>query len=250
MIAFSDIHLGWAICAGQHERWLQRLPAAVDDAELVLLNGDVIDGVRGSPRAADADLLHRLAGLVDQWRREGRRVVYLEGNHDRDLDASYPLRPQGWYHDFETHEGVRMRALHGHRFSAAAANWELYDRLGRGLLAAENRAYGRLPVLRSLYRMGPGWLVSAIGATECALARRMLAKTLETLTHTVDVVLHGHIHYGPGRGRAGRIATWRTGSWVSAGHLLTADRMFRYRNGRFERIGWLGRRWGAFDDGR
>jgi hypothetical protein len=59
-----------------------------------------------------------------------------------------------------------------------------------------------------------------------------------------------HIHYGPGRGRAGRISTWRTGSWVSAGHLGTADRMLRYRDGRFERIGWFGRRWRAIDDGR
>jgi UDP-2,3-diacylglucosamine pyrophosphatase LpxH len=248
MVAFSDVHLGWVICARQHERWLDRLPAAVGDAELVLLNGDVVDGHRGTPRAADAELLHRLAALVAQWRREGRRVVYLEGNHDRHLDAGAALRPDGWCHDFETHG--RVRALHGHRFSHTAASWEAYDRLGRHVLAAENRAYGRLPALRALYRLGPGWVVSGIGAIECALVRRRLPEDVSPFAPDVDVLLHGHIHYGPGRGRVGGVATWRTGSWVSAGHLGTADRMLRYRQGRFERIAWLGTGWRALDDGR
>lgn len=249
-IAFSDVHLGWVVCARQHARWLGRLPAAVDDAELVLLNGDVIDGFRGAPRAGDVELVHRLTALVAQWRREGRRVVYIEGNHDGGLDTTMPLRPERWCYDFETVDGERVRVLHGHRFSGADAGRSYYDRLGRFVLAAENRGYGRLRALRSLYRLGPGWLVSAIGATECALARRRLPSALAGMPPDVDIVLHGHIHYGPGSGRAGRVATWRTGSWVSAGHLGTADRMLRYRKGRFDRIGWSGRGWRALDDGR
>ena len=66
----------------------------------------------------------------------------------------------------------------------------------------------------------------------------------------LDVLLHGHIHYGPGHGQIGRVATWRTGSFVSPGHLGSSDRMLRYRDGRFERIGWDGARWTAFGDGR
>jgi UDP-2,3-diacylglucosamine pyrophosphatase LpxH len=250
MVAFSDVHLGWVICARQHERWLERLSAAIDDAELVVLNGDVVDGHRGAPRAAGVDLVQRLAALVGRWRSEGRRVVYLEGNHDHALPAGSPLRPDGWCYDFETQTGERVRALHGHRFSSTAASWESYDRLGRRVLAAENRAYAQLPVLRSVYRLGPGWLVSGIGAIECALARRRLPKDVSAVPREVDGLLHGHIHYGPGRGRVGRLATWRTGAWVSAAHLGTADRMLRYRKGRFERIAWLGRSWGAPDDGR
>ena len=248
-IAFSDVHLGWVMCARQHAHWLARLPAAVDDAELVVLNGDVVDGFRGAPRAEDVDLVHGLAALVADWRREGRRVVYLEGNHDGDPDPSAPLRPDGWHYDFETTDGRRVRALHGHRFPRSVAPAGHYDRIGRRLLAAENRAYGRARPLRALYRLGPGWLVSAIGAAECALARRRLPARVSEL-RDVDVVLHGHIHYGPGRGRVGRVATWRTGSWVSAGHLGTADRMLRLQKGRFERIGWTAGGWRAFDDGR
>ena len=247
---FSDVHLGWALCARHHARWLGRLPEAVGDAELVVLNGDVIDTHRGVQRRAEYELVHRLAELVRGWRREGRRVVYLEGNHDRHVRPDLPLQPEGWHVDFETPHGERVRVLHGHRLSPSEVLWETYDRLGRGLLALENRLYGSSARLRSLYRFGPGWLVAAIGAIECSVARGVLdARAARWLTG-VDALVHGHIHYGPGRGRLGAIPAWRTGSWVSPGHLGSADRMLRYRGGRFERIGWASGRWRAFDDGR
>jgi len=249
-LVFSDVHLGWVVCAAHHADWLRRLPAAVDDAELVVLNGDVIDGHRRAPRATERGLVDELAELVAGWRREGRQVVYLAGNHDEDLEPAVPLRPDGWQHAFHTASGERVRVLHGHRFSADAVTWRRYDALGRRLLGFENRLYARSATLRHLYRRAPGWLVSAVGRVECALARRRLPADLVPLLGDVDVVLHGHIHYGPGAGRIGRLRTWRTGSWVSPGHLRTADRMLRYRRGRFERIGWTGGRWRAHDDGR
>lgn len=177
-------------------------------------------------------------------------MVYVEGNHDEALDPAFPLRPDRWQLRFETDAGHRVRALHGHRFGQGAATWERYHRLGKHALALENRAYAHSPGLRALYGRGPGWLVSAIGRSECTLIRRQLPRLLEPLARDVDVVLYGHVHYGPGRGAVGRAATWRTGSWVSPGHLGTADRMLRYRDGRFERIGWAGGRWRAFDDDR
>ena len=72
--------------------------------------------------------------------------------------------------------GERVRVLHGHRFSASELTWAAYDRLGRGLLGAENFVYGRVPALRSLYRFGPGWLGAAVAAVECFVARRRVAR--------------------------------------------------------------------------
>ena len=111
--------------------------------------------------------------------------------------------------------------LHGHRFSASELTWAAYDRLGRGVLGAENFVYGRVPALRSLYRFGPGWLGAAVASVECFVARRQLPARVASLVDGVDVLLHGHIHYGPGHGRIGDVATWRTGSFVSPGHLRT-----------------------------
>ena len=249
-LLFSDVHLGWSVCSRHHARWLARLPEAVGDADLIVLNGDVIDGYRRVQRAAERDLVSQLAELVAGWRAEGRRVFYLEGNHDAHASLAQPLGPDRWLLDFETAGGERVRVLHGHRFSASEVSWAAYDRIGRGVLGVENFVYGRVPALHSLYRLGPGWLISAVGALECFLARRELPARVASLVDGVDVLLHGHIHYGPGHGRIGNVATWRTGSFVSPGHLRTADRMLRYRAGRFERIGWSAGGWRAFSDGR
>src|SRR5262249_1002786 len=87
-LLLSDLHLGWAVCARQHAELLDRLPEAADDAELIVLNGDVIDAHRGVPGSLEEDLVARLAGLVATWRGEGRTVVYVEGNHDARLDPN------------------------------------------------------------------------------------------------------------------------------------------------------------------
>jgi len=70
------------------------------------------------------------------------------------------------------------------------------------------------------------------------------------LLEDVDVVLHGHIHFGRGRGGIAGRPSWRTGSWVSAAQPGAADRMLRYRTGRFERITWSSGGWRAAPDDR
>jgi UDP-2,3-diacylglucosamine pyrophosphatase LpxH len=249
-VVFSDVHLGWAVCSRHHARWLDRLPEAVDDAELVVLNGDVVDGYRGVHGRTGHELLDRLAALAVGWRREGRAVVYVEGNHDSALPATMPLRPDRWLHDFETDAGERVRVLHGHRFASQTFRPAAYERAGRRLLSLENRVYDRIASLRRLYRFGPAWLTSAIGSTECRIERGRLPGQLAPLLDGVDVLVHGHIHFGPGTTRIRGRSCWRSGAWVSAGQPRAADRMLRYRRRRFERIGWDGRAWRAFDDGR
>jgi UDP-2,3-diacylglucosamine pyrophosphatase LpxH len=247
---FSDVHLGWVVCAREHERWLERLPQAVDDADLIVLNGDVIDGYRRPHRPRETDLVARLEEMAAGWRREGRAVVYVEGNHDSHLPAAMSLRPDRWLHEVETARGERIRVLHGHRFAAAAFRPGRYERAGGRLLALENRAYGRSAALRALYRFGPAWLTSAVGSAECRSQRTRLPRRLAPLLEGADALVHGHIHFGPGRSTVGGTPCWRSGAWVSAGQPGSVDRMLRYRDGRFERIGWSGRSWRAFDDGR
>ena len=115
-LLLSDVHFGWSVCARQHARLLDRLPEAVDDAELVVLNGDMIDGHRGLPRGVEAELVARFSEMVGTWRAQGRKVVYVEGNHDRVADArAMPIGPEGWVSDWEGTSGERVHAREGHR---------------------------------------------------------------------------------------------------------------------------------------
>src|ERR1041385_8765968 len=109
-LVLSDIHLGGAVCTPRHRELVAALPAAVDDAELIVLNGDIVDGHRGAPTTEEAELVARLEALCEAWRSEGRRVVWLEGNHD-------PAVAPAWRLEVEGHHGERILILHGHRTS-------------------------------------------------------------------------------------------------------------------------------------
>jgi hypothetical protein len=62
--------------------------------------------------------------------------------------------------------------------------------------------------------------------------------------------VHGHFHFGPGCAEIDGRPAWRSGAWVAEGHLGTVNRMLRYRNGTWERIGLDRGRFRVFDDGR
>lgn len=228
---------------------MERLPEAVDDAELVVLNGDIVDGHRGLLRGLEAELVARLSEMISGWRAEGREVVYVEGNHDTHGDE-LPVRPDRWVHDWEGAHGERIRTLHGHRFSDEVFREGLYEGLGKHLIWLENKMYAEIRAMRRAYSFGPGWLVGAIGKTEDVLWTRDFPRRVARLLGEADVLLHGHFHFGKGRWAIHGKPVWRTGAWVSRGHLGSVDRMLRYRDGRFERIGLDGERFRAIDDGR
>jgi len=236
------------VCGRQHEELIDRLPEAVDDAELVVLNGDIVDGHRGLLRGLEAELCARLVELVARWRAEGREVVYVEGNHDTPVPG-LGLAPDRWVHDFEGAHGERIRVLHGHRFGEAVFQEGAYEAWGKHLIRAENWLYANLGALRAVYRFGPGWFVGAVGKTEDILWTRAFPGRVTGLLPEADVLLHGHFHFGPARLRIAGKPVWRTGAWVSRGHLGSVDRMLRYRDGVFERIGLSGGRFRAIDDG-
>ncbi|MBK8255791.1 MAG: metallophosphoesterase [Polyangiaceae bacterium] len=235
-LLLSDIHLGWSVCTDQHEVWLERLPEAVDDAELVVLNGDVLDHHRGFFTNRERELEQRLLELIRQFVKEGRRVVYVEGNHDvADAERTGLLTPDRWHFDWEGAHGEQIRVLHGHRFSNETFTPGAYERFGRHLLWAENYLYATRPTVRNVYGGSIGFLVGAIGWTEDVVWKNRFPGRVQSLL-TTDVLVHGHFHFGPGHWKIGKTPVWKTGAWVSHGHLGSMDRMLRYRDGKFERI--------------
>ncbi len=258
-VFFSDVHLGWVPLAAHHETFLRHLPAAVDDAELVVLNGDVLDEHRGRPSSRVEALVSALAEQVAEWRRQGRQVVYVEGNHDPRTRATGPLVPDTWCHTFEGAHGERIRVLHGHKLDDPGPPEGAYEGYGKHLLRAENWLYARSALLRAIYPHSIGWLVGGVGFAEDRLWRpRFYAAVAERLTGSgddgTDVLVHGHFHFGPGSvqlpGPGGTLELHRTGAWVSPGHLGTVDRLLRYRHGRFERMQLQDGRWRPSTDGR
>jgi UDP-2,3-diacylglucosamine pyrophosphatase LpxH len=247
VLALSDVHLGWAVCTASHRELLDALPQAADDAELILLNGDIVDAHRGLPGAAEAELVQRLAEQCARWRAEGRQVVVLEGNHD---PGPGPLGPTVWKHEFEGADGERVLVLHGHRFAEPEHAPGPYEHYGRHVIAAENVMYARVPLMRRYYGLGPGWFVGAWGLAEDRLWRPKFPARVEPLLAGIDVVVHGHFHFGPGRSSIAGRPAWRTGAWVARGHLGTVNRMLRYRDGTWQRIGLSRGRWTTSDDGR
>jgi UDP-2,3-diacylglucosamine pyrophosphatase LpxH len=246
-LVLSDLHLGWVVCTRTHRELLDHLPAAADDADVIILNGDIIDAHRGVLGPAQAELVQRLAALCDSWRRDGRHVVIVEGNHD---PAVSPLGSTVWRYDFEGHHGERIRVLHGHRFADRAYVAPRYEHWGRHPLGIENWLYARLAPLRAAYRYGPGWVVGAWGLTEDRLWRPRFAARVAPLLADIDTLVYGHFHFGPARTMIANVPAWRSASWVAEGHLGTVNRMLRYRDGSWERIGLVGGRWIAIDDGR
>lgn len=245
----SDLHLGWSVCYEHHISLLARLDEAVEDAELVVLNGDILDEVRGVQRSCDRELVAQFCETVARWRAEGRRVVYVEGNHDPRPEEESPLYPETWCFDFVGHLGERVRALHGHRFSEAHREG-LYGAWGSPVIRAENYLLARAPRLRRWYGAGHGWLVGAWGCMEDFFWRRRFPERVRPLLAGCDVLVHGHFHFGPGQGKLEGVPYYRSGAWVSRGHLGSVDRMLRYDRGRFTRIGLTSRGFAPFYDGR
>lgn len=244
-LVVSDVHIGWAPCTRSHRELFAQLPAAVDDAELVILNGDIVDEFRGVPGPAEAELVEQLAALCAEWRRDGRTVVRIEGNHD-----PQPAGATTWRYGFTGARGERVLVLHGHRFDDAPYVSGRYERWGRHALALENRLIANVGAVRAAYRWGHGWIAGAWGMTEDRLWRPPFPGRVAPLLADVDTLVHGHFHFGPGRTTIAGRPAWRSGAWVADGHLGTVNRVLRYRDGQWHRLALDRGGWRATDDGR
>lgn len=251
-LILSDLHLGWASCYELHARLLDRLHEAPGDAELIVLNGDIVDVFRQPQRRCDRELVLRLMAQLDTWRSEGRRVVFVEGNHDpgHGKPDIMGVLPDCWCFDFVGHHGERIRVIHGHQFSDTPPQEGRYVALGKVVLPAENKLLSKHTWLRRTYGLGHGWLVGAVGLGEDVLWFRQFPARVRPLLAECDVLVYGHYHFGKAHGKIDNTPIHRSGAWVSRGHLGSVDRMLRYRAGRFERLGLTSRGFVPMHDGR
>lgn len=253
-IILSDVHLGWVPLRAHHRRFLAALDQPAGAAELIVLNGDIVDRFRGHPAAAERDLVAVLAEQVASWRAEGRTVVYIEGNHDpQHVSQGEGLIPDRWHHDFVGADDARIRVLHGHRFADRVTQPTTagpYERYGQRFLKLENWVYARTAPLRWIYPASIGWMVGAVGKTEDMLWRKRFLAAVDAFADEVDVVVHGHFHFGPGAYQHRGVQLYRSGAWVSRGHRGSVDGVLRYSGGRFQRMTLAGDLWVARDDGR
>ena len=175
-LVFSDVHLGWSICSRHHAEWLARLPEAAGDAELIVLNGDVVDAFRRVQRAASAISCRSSRSSSPAGAPRGAASSTSKGITTPQRARGAAARPG------PLAARLRDRATGDARPRAARPPLLGFrDRMGRLRSRRARRARGSRtsstaasPALHSLYRFGPGWLVSAVGALECFLARREL----------------------------------------------------------------------------
>ena len=242
---FSDIHLGWVPCYEDHVLWLRHLPEAVGDADLIVMNGDIVDLSRGCHRKEERALIDDLKARVQRWRSEGRRVLYLEGNHDLMERAAPDFTPSDWMAEIRGHRGERILALHGHRFSDAPWSPTPYERLGKHLLRLENALYAQVPWILPFYGKTLGRGPDHIGQLESQAWARKLPGRIASLVQAGDQLVVGHTHFDRGYRDIAGVGVWRTGAWIQGGQASSANRMLRYHKGLFRRVGWDGNEWVA-----
>ncbi|MCP4132183.1 MAG: hypothetical protein GY754_14525 [bacterium] len=235
-VIISDIHLGWALCGTAHERLLNCLPEIAGESELVILNGDIVDYFRSAYNKKGARTIEAFKKLIQTWKKAGKQVVYIEGNHDRKEIADKNFSPDCLSYDFTGHNGETIRIFHGHRSGTETYRPGPYDRYGSKLLKLDNLVLSKLPFLKKALPFLVGWIYGIIGFIEDKLWQKGLRKRLHELSRDVEVLVHGHIHFGARKYTINNKPVYRSGSWVSGGQVGTTNSLLRYTKGKFERI--------------
>lgn len=132
----SDLHLGAR--AARPGLVLDFL--AAHEAETIYLVGDILDLWHGG-RTHWSDKAEAVVRMLTARAREGRRVVYLAGNHDAVLREPGAARlPEGWeLREAVTHEaadGQRYLVLHGDQADGRVFRFHVMTRIGSRLEAA------------------------------------------------------------------------------------------------------------------
>lgn len=191
-VFLSDAHLQ-APSAPNFQRLLrffEQLPIGLD---LLVINGDFFDAYYGDNKAAERLYGPMLDALV-RLRREGTRIVYVEGNHDFRLATALGRR------DFEVMSEVWQTTLAGRRILVMHGDLITGDRWYKLLHFAL-----RTPLVMGLDAVVPDALSLriALGMSQASRVRpreheapirqKLLsyARTLEG----IDIFITGHTHY-------------------------------------------------------
>ena len=222
----SDIHLGFKGCrATELLDFLHRI-----EVEQLYLVGDIFDLWALKRRfywpEAHNDVLR---AIVDKA-RQGTRVVYVPGNHDRTL-REY----DGWVLGriellretiHETADGRRFLVLHGDQFDSVIRASPWLESLGNRAYSAVLRLNRYVNVVRQRFGY-PYWSVAAFlkhkvknAVTYIANFERAVA--FEARRRGVDGMICGHIHRAEIRDIDG-VTYCNDGDWVESCSALLED---------------------------
>ncbi|MTI19230.1 UDP-2,3-diacylglucosamine diphosphatase [Rhodobacteraceae bacterium RKSG542] len=233
----SDVHLGTRGCKA--EALLEFLDH--HDGEVIYLVGDIVDGWRLRRRwywpAAHAKVITRIRQLA----AEGRRVVYIPGNHDDFLRGFYGVHLEGIevaeQAIHETVTGKRYLVTHGDQFDVVVMN-------ARWLALVGDVAYTTALGLNTfINRFGsalglPYWSLSSWCKLKVKKAVNFIGRFEEALVGLaradgLDGVICGHIHHAAQR-RFEEVHYINTGDWVESCTAVTES-----YEGTFEVIRWV-----------
>ncbi len=235
----SDIHLGTRGC--QADLLLDFLRH--NDAEVVYLVGDIVDGWRLRRSWYWPQPHNDVVQKILRKARKGARVIYLPGNHDEFL-RDYIGTHFGGVEVTETaiHEtadGKRFLIMHGDQF-------DLVVRHAKWLALLGDWAYVTALGINTWFnfirrKLGFSyWSLSAWAKLKVKNAVNFIGTFEETLVaearkRGVDGVLCGHIHHAVIRDADG-ITYLNTGDWVES---CTA--IAEHHDGTFEILRWTDR---------
>lgn len=242
-LILSDLHLGWTICGKLHRKLLKNIHHLADKAELIVLNGDIIDYARRVFSSSGAGRIQFLKKLIEDWKKAGKEVVYIEGNHDLREHADAGFMPDCATLDFRGVHNERIRIFHGHNPQSPAG--KRYDTTGTAFLALDNYIFAKIPLLRPLMRLLFRRIYGLIARVEDRMNRQGMTERCSDLASEVDILIHGHMHFGPSSYSVDGTPVYRSGSWVSPGQAGTANTMLRYNSGTFEHIALVDGEWRA-----
>jgi UDP-2,3-diacylglucosamine pyrophosphatase LpxH len=235
-VFISDVHLGFKGCrAAELLDFLRRV-----ELEQLYLVGDIFDLWALKRRFYWPDAHNDVLRAIVDKSRHGVRVVYVPGNHDRNL-REY----EGWVLGrievvreavHETADGRRFLVLHGDEFDSVIRASPWLESLGNRAYAAVLRLDRYVNAVRQRFGY-PYWSVAAFlkhkvknAVTYIANFERAVA--FEARRRGVDGIICGHIHRAEIREIDG-VTYCNDGDWVESCSALVED-----FDGRLELVHW------------
>jgi hypothetical protein len=121
-----------------------------------------------------------------------------------------------------------------------------YDAIGTLIHSTDNFLFARYPLLRPLMRAVSGGFQLLFAYMEDLVWLANIRKVLKRKFPDADVLVHGHMHFGPYHYRVNGKPVYRSGSWVSGGCPGVSTGLLRYVKGRFDRLDLVGEEWVSY----
>ena len=109
----------------------------------------------------------------------------------------------------------KIRVFHGHEESSPRITE--YEGIGSALLSADNYVFSRYPLFRPFMRHIIFRLHCIVAHLEDLLWHRRIKDSIAGQFPDAEIVVHGHIHFGPFYYTVNGRPVYRSGSWVSGG---------------------------------